>query len=116
MCENIIKNDVLTFCIIACIVCTMMTTEQAHPVAPKPSSTDVAFTSLAKVVVDRPALGSSLGEVVANADAIINKLRTMDKPTPMDTAILLGDKKQIAALTSFNEGKMTYAEMRGMCG
>ncbi len=40
----------------------------------------------------------------------------MDPPTPMDFAVALGDQVQIDAIQAFNDGKMDYATMRGLCG
>jgi hypothetical protein len=42
----------------------------------------------------------------------------MDPPpiTVMDFAVALGDQVQIDALKDFQDGKMDYATMRGLCG
>jgi hypothetical protein len=50
------------------------------------------------------------------ADEVIDGLRKIKNPTPLDAAKLLGDPVQIAALEKFQDGKMSYAEMRGLCG
>jgi hypothetical protein len=45
----------------------------------------------------------------------LKKISTID-PLLAHCAVLVGDPAQTAALAKFAEGKMSYAEMRGLCG
>jgi hypothetical protein len=45
----------------------------------------------------------------------LSKIATID-PLLAQCAVMVGDSTQIAALAKFAEGKMSYAEMRGLCG
>ena len=60
-----------------------------------------------------------LEAVVDKAAEVLEKLREISKTrpvTPMDAAEALGDPAQTAAMKKFTEGKLSYAEMRGLCG
>jgi hypothetical protein len=52
------------------------------------------------------------GEEVASQ---LKKIATID-PLLAHCAAILGDPVQTAAMAKFAEGKMSYAEMRGLCG
>jgi hypothetical protein len=43
------------------------------------------------------------------------KIATID-PLLAQCAVIVGDPEQTAAMAKFAEGKMSYAEMRGLCG
>jgi hypothetical protein len=43
------------------------------------------------------------------------KIATID-PLLAQCAVMLGDPEQTSAMARFAEGKMSYAEMRGLCG
>ena len=43
------------------------------------------------------------------------KIATID-PLLAQCAVILGDPEQTSAMARFAEGKMSYAEMRGLCG
>lgn len=45
----------------------------------------------------------------------LDKIATID-PLLAQCAVMVGDPSQTAALAKFAEGKMSYAEMRGLCG
>ena len=45
----------------------------------------------------------------------LNKIASID-PLLAQCAVMVGDPVQTAALAKFAEGKMSYAEMRGLCG
>jgi hypothetical protein len=52
------------------------------------------------------------GEEVASQ---LEKIATID-PLLTQCAVIVGDPVQTAAMAKFAEGKMSYAEMRGLCG
>lgn len=52
------------------------------------------------------------GEEVASQ---LKKIATID-PLLAQCAVIVGDPEQTAAMAKFAEGKMSYAEMRGLCG
>jgi len=45
----------------------------------------------------------------------LKKISTID-PLLAQCAVIVGDPVQTAALANFAEGKMSYAEMRSLCG
>jgi len=45
----------------------------------------------------------------------LKKISTFD-PILAHCAAIVGDQEQVAAMAKFAEGKMSYAEMRGLCG
>jgi hypothetical protein len=51
-------------------------------------------------------------------DEVTSQLKSISKIDPLlaQCAVIVGDPVQTAALAKFAEGKMSYAEMRGLCG
>jgi hypothetical protein len=49
---------------------------------------------------------------------VSSQLKSISKIDPLlaQCAVMLGDPEQTAAMAKFAEGKMSYAEMRGLCG
>jgi len=69
----------------------------------------------------------NLGKVVGDADKILSAAREAGVNTPNGfakvfennppSALSSGEvKKQVGAMTDFSEGKMSYSQMRSMCG
>jgi len=79
---------------------------------------------------DPPAGRGSIGSVVvacrriedppqkADEDEVSSQLKSISKIDPLlaQCAVILNDPVQTAAMATFAEGKMSYAEMRGLCG
>lgn len=77
-------------------------------------------TSLNDKPIKIANINNILGDVIEKTiiDQITKIADTKDDKnlTPLDFAKDLKDDKQIDAMTKFNKGDMTYAEMRMYCG
>ena len=73
------------------------------------------------VTVERradPPQEAEITEQNDDGDEVASQLETISKIDPLlaQCAVIVGDPDQTAALAKFAEGKMSYAEMRGLCG
>ena len=70
---------------------------------------------------------ANLSKVVGDADKILSAARAADVKTPKEFAKVFEKnppsslssaevKSQVGAMTDFSEGKMSYSQMRSMCG
>jgi hypothetical protein len=68
--------------------------------------------------VDDPPQEAEVTEQKDEGDEVTSQLKSIATIDPLlaHCAVLLGDPDQTAALAKFAEGKMSYAEMRGLCG
>ena len=90
----------------------MPQTDSAPPTQPP-----ACAMSAEKPTVTEPK--PDLKAVLDKAAEVFEILREISKTrpvTPMDAAEALGDPAQTAAMKEFTEGKLSYAEMRGLCG
>jgi hypothetical protein len=83
-------------------------------------------------IEDPPAGRGSIGSVVTfersqkaevtdqkdQGDEVTSQLKSISKIDPLlaHCAVIVDDPVQTAAMAKFAEGKMSYAEMRGLCG
>jgi hypothetical protein len=69
---------------------------------------------------EREASLKALREALSGVSQIVSNLSTTTNPTPLDVAEasrgVPGFEGQAEAMKKFSEGKMTYAEMRSLCG
>jgi hypothetical protein len=61
---------------------------------------------------------AEISEQNDGGDEVDSQLKSISKIDPLlaQCAALLNDPVQTAAMAKFAEGKMSYAEMRGLCG
>ena len=67
--------------------------------------------------VDQPQ-EAAVTEQKDDGDEVSSQLKSISKIDPLlaHCAVIVGDPVQTAAMAKFAEGKMSYAEMRGLCG
>jgi hypothetical protein len=86
-----------------------METPQRAEITQTPDNGEPEVTSSetpgAPVKAPRPPLAAQLDTIARNLN-----------PELAMAAIMVNDPDQTAALAKFAEGKMSYAEMRGLCG
>ena len=65
-----------------------------------------------------PPQEAEVTEQKDEGDEVTSQLKSIATIDPLlaHCAVLLGDPDQTAAMAKFAEGKMSYAEMRGLCG
>jgi len=77
---------------------------------------EVGFTEAVREYLDEvheAAKSVGVAEIAASDELL--KIATID-PLLAQCAVIVGDPVQTAAMAKFAEGKMSYAEMRGLCG
>ena len=69
------------------------------------------------VTVERPQK-AEITEQKDTGDEVTSQLESISKIDPLlaHCAVMVGDPDQTAAMAKFAEGKMSYAEMRSLCG
>ena len=69
------------------------------------------------MTVEEPQ-NAEISEQNGSDDEVTSQLESISKIDPLlaQCAVLVGDPVQTAAMAKFAEGKMSYAEMRGLCG
>jgi len=65
-----------------------------------------------------PPQEAEVTEQKDTGDEVSSQLKSISKIDPLlaQCAVIVGDPVQTAAMAKFAEGKMSYAEMRGLCG
>ena len=65
-----------------------------------------------------PPQEAEVTEQKDQGDEVTSQLKSISKIDPLlaHCAVIVGDPAQTAAMAKFAEGKMSYAEMRGLCG
>jgi hypothetical protein len=64
---------------------------------------------------DSPQFGEVIEQSDGGEDEVSSTRRKLD-PLLVTTVARLNDPVQTAAMARFADGKMSYAEMRGLCG
>jgi hypothetical protein len=77
---------------------------------------EVGFTEAVREYLEEVhELTKNVGAEEIAASDELSKIATID-PLLAQCAVIVGDPVQTAAMAKFAEGKMSYAEMRGLCG